>query len=109
MVAELGPGARRVTSRPATGEAVASYKLRRGRMGVTRRAALETLLARFAVPDGDDRLDLAALFGPGVPVVLEIGFGAGASTLAMAEADPGTGVLAADVHTPGVATLLLGL
>jgi tRNA (guanine-N7-)-methyltransferase len=27
----------------------------------------------------------------------------------MAESDPDTGVLAADVHTPGVATLLLGL
>ncbi len=86
-----------------------SYKLRRSRIGATRRAALETLLDRFAVPDGDDRLDLPALFGTAAPVVLEIGFGSGSSTLAMAAADPSTGVLAADVHTPGVATLLLGL
>lgn len=86
-----------------------SYKMRRSRIGATRQAALDTLLARFAVPGGDDRLDLAALFGTGVPVVLEIGFGTGTSTLEMAEVDPGTGVLAADVHTPGVATLLLGL
>jgi tRNA (guanine-N7-)-methyltransferase len=86
-----------------------SYKMRRSRIGVTRQAALETLLARFAVPDGDDLLDLSALFGAGAPVILEIGFGTGTSTLAMAEADPGTCVLAADVHTPGVATLLLGL
>jgi tRNA (guanine-N7-)-methyltransferase len=86
-----------------------SYKMRRSRIGATRQTALDTLLARFAVPEGDGLLDLAALFGAGVPVVLEIGFGTGTSTLAMAEADPGTGVLAADVHTPGVATLLLGL
>src|SRR4051794_33972171 len=86
-----------------------SYKLRRSRIGATRQAALDTLLERFAVPEGDELLDLSALFGTGVPVVLEIGFGTGTSTLAMAEADPGTGVLAADVHTPGVATLVLGL
>jgi tRNA (guanine-N7-)-methyltransferase len=86
-----------------------TYKMRRSRMGATRQVALDTLLARFAVPDGDDVLDLSALFGAGASVVLEIGFGTGTSTLAMAEADPGTCVLAADVHTPGVATLLLGL
>ncbi len=86
-----------------------SYKIRRGRMGITRQVALDNLAERYAVPEGEDLLDLAALFGAEVPVVLEIGFGMGASTLAMAEADPGTGVIASDVHTPGVAGLLLGL
>lgn len=86
-----------------------TFKAHRGRMGVTRKAALATLMGRFAVPGGDGPLDLAALFGAGVPVVLEIGFGSGASTLAMAGAEPGAGVLAADVHTPGVAALLMGL
>ena len=86
-----------------------SYKLRRGRMGATRRQALHEHAARFAVPDGEGPLDLRALFGTDAPVVLEIGFGMGATTLQMAEADPGTCVLAVDVHTPGVAALLLGL
>lgn len=86
-----------------------SYKMRRSRIGTVRQEALDTLLDRFAVPDGDGLLDLGALFGTDAPVVLEIGFGTGTSTLAMAEAEPGTSVLAADVHTPGVATLLLGL
>jgi tRNA (guanine-N7-)-methyltransferase len=101
----------RVTSSPdAADETVLrSYKMRRSRIGATRQTALDTLLARFAVPEGQDLLDLPALFGTATPVVLEIGFGTGTSTLAMAEADPRTGVLAADVHTPGVATLLLGL
>jgi tRNA (guanine-N7-)-methyltransferase len=86
-----------------------SYKMRRSRIGATRQAAVDNLLTQFAIPDGDDLLDLDALFGTNAPVVLEIGFGTGTSTLAMAEADPGTGVVAADVHTPGVGTLLLGL
>jgi len=103
---------------PAHPTALRSYKLRRGRMGPTRREAMATALERFAVPGGDGPLDLAALFGaptgapdddPAAPVVLEIGFGTGGSTLDMALADPGTCVLAADVHTPGVAALLVGL
>ena len=85
-----------------------SYKLRRGRMGITGRTALENLQDRFALPAGQGPLDLPALSG-GAPVVLEIGFGMGASTLAMAEADPGTHVIATDVHTPGVARLLQGV
>lgn len=52
-------------------------------------------------------LDLGALFGdPGMPVVLEIGFGMGEATAGMALADPDTGILAVDVHTPGQGNLL---
>ncbi|WP_215910562.1 tRNA (guanosine(46)-N7)-methyltransferase TrmB [Streptomyces coffeae] len=43
---------------------------------------------------------------PDLPVVLEIGFGMGEATAQMAAADPGTGILAADVHTPGQGNLL---
>nr|WP_269329936.1 tRNA (guanosine(46)-N7)-methyltransferase TrmB [Kineosporia babensis] len=73
-------------------------------MGSIRRDALETHASRFEVPEGP--LELQTLFGAGVPVVLEIGFGSGSSTLSMAAADPETGVLAADVHTPGVGNLV---
>lgn len=64
---------------------------------------------RFGLPvaDGDrTRLDLAALFGRTAPVVLEIGFGMGDATAAMAAADPGRGYLAVEVHTPGIGNLL---
>ena len=50
-------------------------------------------------------LDLATTFG-GRPVVLEIGFGMGEATAAMAAAAPGAGILAVDVHTPGQGNLL---
>ncbi len=43
------------------------------------------------------------------PFIVEIGPGAGDATLAQAMADPITPVLAVDVHTPGLGTLLAAL
>ncbi|WP_407651539.1 tRNA (guanosine(46)-N7)-methyltransferase TrmB [Actinoplanes sandaracinus] len=61
----------------------------------------------LTVTDGDRTpLDLAELFGGPVPVVLEIGFGMGDATAAMAAADPGRGYLGVEVHTPGIGNLL---
>jgi tRNA (guanine-N7-)-methyltransferase len=65
--------------------------------------AVDRLLPRYGPPDGP--LDPSSLFG-GRPVALEIGFGVGHATLEMAQADPSTGILAVDVHTPGVSRLL---
>ncbi|MFD0369544.1 tRNA (guanosine(46)-N7)-methyltransferase TrmB [Streptomyces sp. NPDC059071] len=55
--------------------------------------------------DGTRVLDLDEMFD-GLPVVMEIGFGMGEATAQMAAADPGTGILAVDVHTPGQGNLL---
>lgn len=55
--------------------------------------------------DGLSRIDLDTFFD-GRPVVLEIGFGMGEATAQMAAADPDTGILACDVHTPGQGNLL---
>jgi tRNA (guanine-N7-)-methyltransferase len=80
-------------------------------MGPHRRAALSDLWPRFGVdlPAGGGQLDLSAIFGRRARVALEIGFGMGEATVAAARADPGTDLLAVDVHTPGVAALLMGL
>lgn len=83
---------------------IRTYKPRRGRVTPRQAAAL-------AVDDGlqlpvDGRaLNLSTLFDAR-PVILEIGFGTGSSTAAMAQADPGVGILAIDVHTPGIGDLL---
>lgn len=48
----------------------------------------------------------AEVFGRVAPLVLEIGSGMGEATAAMAAADPDRDVLAVEVHTPGLGTLL---
>jgi tRNA (guanine-N7-)-methyltransferase len=84
---------------------IRTYKPRRTR--ITERAARALVeQAAFVVEPGKSAIDPAALWGAGVPVVVEIGFGDGLATAAMAAADPSTGVLAIDVHTPGVGALL---
>ncbi len=82
---------------------IRTFHPRRGRMSDAKIEALAMLLPRYGVPDGP--LDLEALFA-GRPVALEIGFGLGHATLEMALDDDTTGILAVDVHTPGVARLL---
>ena len=93
------------TERPVEDSAgIRTYKPRRGRVTPRQAAAL-------AVPDGlllaepTQPLDLASAFA-GRPVVYEIGFGTGAATVELAQADPDTGILAIDVHTPGIGDLL---
>ena len=56
-----------------------------------------------------ERLDLRSWFGRDAPVVLEIGCGAGTSTLAMAQAEPAIDVVAVEVYRRGLAQLLCGI
>lgn len=88
---------------------IRTFHPRRGRMGTERGAALERLWPQggFTIDPAGPPLDPAALFGRAAPLVLEIGCGMGDATAAMAAADPGRDYLAADVHTPGLANLLL--
>ena len=51
-------------------------------------------------------LDTAAWFGRTAPVVLEIGCGAGTSTVAMAQSEPDINVIAVEVYRRGLAQLL---
>ncbi len=87
---------------------IRSFRPRRGRVTPGQGEALRRLWSRWGLDiDGMRRLDLGELFGDrALPVVLEIGFGMGEATARMAAADPGTGILAADVHTPGQGNLL---
>ncbi|WP_306206865.1 tRNA (guanosine(46)-N7)-methyltransferase TrmB [Actinoplanes sp. RD1] len=88
---------------------IRTFHPRRGRMGNRHAEAFAELWPRFGITieDGDrSPLDLAELFGREAPVLLEIGFGMGDSTAAMAAADPGRSYLGIEVHTPGIANLL---
>ncbi|WP_244501162.1 tRNA (guanosine(46)-N7)-methyltransferase TrmB [Streptomyces sp. TP-A0874] len=87
---------------------IRSFRPRRGRVTTGQGGALRRLWPTWGLDiDGRSTLDLGKLFGdPVLPVVLEIGFGMGDATARMAAEDPGTGILAADVHTPGMGNLL---
>ncbi|WP_107500126.1 tRNA (guanosine(46)-N7)-methyltransferase TrmB, partial [Streptomyces sp. rh195] len=85
---------------------IRSFQPRRSRVTTGQQDALERLWPKWGLDiDGQRVLDLADLFD-GLPVVLEIGFGMGEATAQMAADDPGTGILAVDVHTPGQGNLL---
>jgi tRNA (guanine-N7-)-methyltransferase len=85
---------------------IRSFQPRRSRVTTGQADVLRRLWPSWGLDiDGRRVLNLGALFG-GLPVVLEIGFGMGEATARMAADDPGTGILAADVHTPGQGNLL---
>jgi tRNA (guanine-N7-)-methyltransferase len=97
---------------PAVAEAqeqrrpVRSYVLRQGRMSNAQRRAYEQLLVRYAIPYAPNALDLAKTFGRSAPTILEIGFGMGETTAAIARAHPEHDYLGVEVHSPGVGSLL---
>lgn len=84
---------------------VRSFVRREGRLTQGQRRALQQLLDRYAVPD-TAVLDPAVLFGPGVPVVMDIGFGNGSALVELARSHPGRGYLGVEVYRPGVGGLL---
>jgi len=85
---------------------IRSYVLRQGRVSDAQRRAVDELLPRFGVPFQREPLDLDRLFGRGAPRILEIGFGMGETTAAIAQAHPENDYLGIEVHTPGVGALL---
>jgi len=85
---------------------IRSYVLRQGRMSPAQQRACDELLPRFGVAFGPAPLDFAHVFGRTAPVVLEIGFGMGETTAAIAQAHPDVDFLGIEVHLPGVGALL---
>ncbi len=83
---------------------VATFKTRRGRLTDGQTDALARLFPVWGVRVEGQPLDLAELFGREAPRVLDVGSGMGEATLAAAR--PDVDVLAVEVHTPGIATLL---
>jgi tRNA (guanine-N7-)-methyltransferase len=86
---------------------IRSFQPRRSRVTAGQADALQRLWPAWGLDiDGQRVIDFAEMYGNGNPVVLEIGFGMGEATAQMAAADPGTNILAVDVHTPGQGNLL---
>ena len=75
-------------------------------MGPGQVRALQALAPRYVIPYCTEPLAPAAAFGRDAPLVLEIGFGMGDATAAIAQARPEIDYLGVEVHPPGVGALL---
>jgi len=80
--------------------------LRQGRTTPAQARAVAELAPRYGLPYTGERLDLDQVFGRAAPKVLEIGFGMGETTAAIAQSNPDVDYLGVEVHTPGVGALL---
>jgi tRNA (guanine-N7-)-methyltransferase len=85
---------------------IRSYVLRQGRVSAAQQRAHAALLPRFGIAYRPQMLDFAQVFGRSAPAFLEIGFGMGETTAAIAAAHPANDYLGIEVHTPGVGALL---
>ncbi len=108
MITESESGARNVR-RPAL-----TFKVRRRGLSAKRQAEFDKWISEWSLAVEGPLLDWADVF-PGPDggerdskrgVVLDIGFGHGESTIQMARTEPDLDVIGAEVHDPGVVTVL---
>jgi tRNA (guanine-N7-)-methyltransferase len=85
---------------------IRSYVLRQGRITPAQQRALEELLPRYGIAFSDKKINPAAIFGRGAPLILEIGSGMGETTAEIAKMHPEADFIAIEVHGPGVGSLL---
>ena len=85
---------------------VKTYVLRAGRMTAAQERAYNELAPSWCIPFEHKKLNFVDVFGNTNPIVIEIGFGMGDATVALAEANPEINYLGIEVHTPGVGRVL---
>jgi tRNA (guanine-N7-)-methyltransferase len=93
---------------------VTSFRTRRTTLSGAQQATWDRLWPELGMHARDTDgpapvLDTESWFGRVAPIVLEIGCGAGTSTLAMAQAEPHLDVVAVEVYRRGLAQLLSGI
>lgn len=87
---------------------IRSFIRRQGRATTGQKQALESHWGKYCLSP-DQPLDRLAAFGREAPLIVEIGFGNGASLADMAEANPELNYLGIEVHRPGVGALMMAL
>lgn len=85
---------------------IRSFVRREGRLTPGQQKALDELWPAFGIDDTQEPINLETLFGRDAPVVLEIGFGNGASLAEMAQNQAEQNFIGIEVHRPGVGQLL---
>jgi len=85
---------------------IRSFVLRQGRISSGQKRSYETLFHLYGVQGGEGFLESNKIFGNDAPLVIEIGFGMGKATAAIAHNNPGINYLGIEVHRPGIGRLL---
>ncbi len=85
---------------------IKSFVKREGRLTKGQQKALDTYWPTMGLDHKNELLDFNAVFGNDNPVVLEIGFGMGASLVEMAKNAPEKNFIGIEVHLPGVGACL---
>lgn len=93
------------SSPPAHWTKLRSFKRRGKRITPGQQQAYDLSWHRWGIEEHARLRDLPDLFG-GRDVVMEIGFGMGEATAQLADAQREVGVLAVDIHRPGIGALL---
>lgn len=92
---------------PAAHRPIRSFVLRQGRMSPAQTRAVDTLGPTFILPFCSAApLNTATIFGRDAPLIIEIGFGMGEATAAIARTLADRNFIGIEVHTPGVGALL---
>lgn len=86
--------------------AIRSFVRRTGRTTGGQAKAFADVGPKFLLPYAAAPIDFAAVYARTAPTILEIGFGMGEATAAIAALMPQTNFLCCEVHTPGVGALL---
>jgi tRNA (guanine-N7-)-methyltransferase len=90
-----------------------SFRSRRSALSAAQRRTWQRLWPQLGIegcrPGAAGPLDTRGWFGRDAPVVLEIGSGAGTSTVAMARAEPDIDVVTVEVYRRGLAQLLCAI
>lgn len=86
---------------------IRSFVLRQGRLTPGQQRAIDEVMPRFGLSYAPQGLDLDAVFGRSNSAkIVEIGFGMGETTAAIAQSQPERDFLGIEVHSPGVGSLL---
>ena len=86
---------------------IRSFVRRSGRMTLSQQKALDELMPESGIAFARQPLNLEAVYGRRVPVVLEIGFGNGETLVQQARQNLDKDFLGIEVHEPGIGHCLL--
>jgi len=90
---------------PGRAAHIRSFVRRQGRVSNAQQRYHEDMMAKIGVAYVAQRVDFETLFGRAAPRILEIGFGMGETSAAIAALHPESDYLGIEVHTPGVGSL----